>query len=379
MANKKRADGRYLSRVYLGDGKYKSVYARTQKELQEKVQAVKISLNKGIDLSAERDTFGEWAAQWLSLKYSEVSWGRYVSYKASIEHFDCFSDTPIAKLRPIDFQGRFFQLENEGFAAATIDNCKSSVKQVCDLAVANRVLEYNPVTLAKIPRGAAKTTRRALTSDEIQWFIDTPHRAQTAAMVMLFAGLRRGEMMALRWDCVDLENKTITVKYSVETAEQGAVLKEGGKTDNAERVIDIPQVLADFLKNTERKSDFVCPSAHNKMMNRDIWRRTWGSYLNVLNFKYGEFPKGYKKPTSRFAPEKIPFVIPHITAHWLRHTFITMMYHAGVDVLTAKEQAGHSEISTTLDIYTHLDKTFKRKEMNKLDAYIDKTQQSNRG
>lgn len=76
------------------------------------------------------------------------------------------------------------------------------------------------------------------------------------------------------------------------------------------------------------------------------------SYLNELNFKYGDFGKilNFKKPKSRFAPVSIPFVIPRFTAHWLRHTYITMLYFAGVDVLTAKEQAGHSDINTTIPV-----------------------------
>ena len=65
----------------------------------------------------------------------------------------------------------------------------------------------------------------------------------------------------------------------------------------------------------------------------------------------------------------MPIVIDKITAHMLRHTFITNMYLAGVDVLTAKEQAGHSDIQTTLNIYTHLDGIYKKKEISKLDQF----------
>lgn len=68
-------------------------------------------------------------------------------------------------------------------------------------------------------------------------------------------------------------------------------------------------------------------------------------------------------------------MIPRITAHCLRHTFASMLYMAGVDILTAKEQLGHANISTTLEIYTHLDKQFKRKSMNKLDNYLDDASQ----
>ena len=65
--------------------------------------------------------------------------------------------------------------------------------------------------------------------------------------------------------------------------------------------------------------------------------------------------------------------IPKFTPHWLRHTFATLLYLSGVDVLTAKEQLGHSDIKTTLSIYTHLDATYKRRSMNKLDTYLDGT------
>lgn len=63
-------------------------------------------------------------------------------------------------------------------------------------------------------------------------------------------------------------------------------------------------------------------------------------------------------------------MIPSITAHWLRHTFATLLYLAGVDVLTARDQLGHSDIKTTLEIYTHLDKIYKRHSMDKLSRYI---------
>lgn len=63
---------------------------------------------------------------------------------------------------------------------------------------------------------------------------------------------------------------------------------------------------------------------------------------------------------------------PHITPHWLRHTFITLMYLAGVDVMTAMQQAGHANIQTIMSIYTHLDKEYKQKSISKMDLYISK-------
>jgi integrase len=75
----------------------------------------------------------------------------------------------------------------------------------------NRVLDYNPAKGLRIPQDAPIQTRRALTRQERKWVLNTPHRAQTAAMLMMLAGLRRGEMTALLWGDIDLKRKTINV------------------------------------------------------------------------------------------------------------------------------------------------------------------------
>ena len=73
MKNKARSDGRLQSKVYIGDGKYKYVYAATQKELAEKVQEIKLLMGKGIDLEAQDDTFGYWSDRWISLKKMDIA------------------------------------------------------------------------------------------------------------------------------------------------------------------------------------------------------------------------------------------------------------------------------------------------------------------
>ncbi|MGW8114940.1 tyrosine-type recombinase/integrase [Caproicibacterium sp. NSD3] len=102
----------------------------------------------------------------------------------------------------------------------------------------------------------------------------------------------------------------------------------------------------------------------------------WKSYLVDLNVKYGFEGRvkklaANKKNKDRKKQGKLPLLIPNITPHWLRHTFATLLYLAGVDVPTARDQLGHADIKTTLAIYTHLDKIYKRKFMNRLDDYLD--------
>lgn len=388
--NQKRADGRLQSKVYLGDGKYKYVYAATQKELNNKVNEVKIRLGKGIDVSSERDTFGEWSKKWLKLKKVEVSPGRYSTYKYRVRNLEPLYNCPISKIRTADIQDIILGMAAEGYAQKTIKDTRSAASQIFKLAIDNRIIDYNPVTSVKIPKEAPHIDRRALTAEEQRWITDTPHRAQRAAMIMMYAGLRRGELISLLWTDIDLNNKTIRVNKSVQIINGQSVLKEGAKTKNSVRTVFIPKILADYLAAESRDNNLlVCPAANGKMMSESAWKRLWNSYLSELNYKYGNFDgilipdkdhpgkvTQYKKPNSRFAPTKIPFVIPRFTAHWLRHTFITLMYLAGVDLLTAKEQAGHADVQTTMEIYTHLDNIYKIKQINRLDNYLNEQKSS---
>lgn len=392
--NSKRSDGRLQSKVYLGvvDGKakYKYVYAATQKELNAKIDEVKLQLGKGLDVSAQRDTFGEWAQRWLKLKKTEVSEHRYYIYQCRINNLSALEFLEIPKIRSMDIQEIIIELA-ENYSKSTLKEIKSTAHQVLQLAVDNRVIDYNPASAVKIPniKSDPKEERRALTLEEQQWITNTPHRAQTAAMIMMYAGLRRGEVVPLLWTDIDLDNGTISVTKSMSRSGNNWKMKKGAKTEAGVRTVYIPKILIEYLRNVDRQSNFlVCPDTSGRMMSLSAWNRLWDSYISELNFRYGDFDSliGFKKPKSRFAPVKIPTVIPSITPHWLRHTFITSMYLAGVDVLTAKEQAGHADINTTMAIYTHLDAIHKTKQIDKLNEYYgcqmgvsDKNKQRNIG
>ena len=383
--NKKRSDGRLQSKVYLGDGQYKYVYADNNKELTRKIDEIKLLAGKGVDVTAERDTFEDWSQRWLKIKKPEISAKRYAAYQYTLKHFDSLKNVPICKIKTIDIQDIILDAADDGAAKQTLSQYKSVCRQVIQLAIDNRVLDYNAANAVKIPKSAPKETKRALTSEEQKWITaPTDHRGQRAAMIMMYAGLRRGELIPLLWSDIDLSKRTITINKSVEMKNSRPEVKEGAKTTAGTRVISIPKVLADYLKGQPRSSFLVCPDAHGNMYTEGGWKRMWESYMHELNFRFGDFSnvmvtdkktgelKKYVLPKSRFAPSKIPMVIPPITAHWLRHTYITMLYLAGIDILTAKEQAGHSDIKTTMQIYTHLDAEYKTNQINKLDDYLSK-------
>lgn len=372
---KRRPDGRYGARVNLGNKQYKYVCANSPKELEEKIAQIKLRLGKGLDIAAERDTFGEWGDLWLEQKKLSVSAGTYGAYVGHYKKFEGLYNIPITKIRLNDFQQIIFRLGSgeKPLSKKTLNGLKQTASQILQLAIDNRVIDYNCANAIVIPTSAKPAEkRRALTQEEQRWVRETPHRAQTAAMIMMYAGLRRGELLPLQWSDIDFESKTISVNKAVAYVNGKPQVKNCGKTDAAMRTVYIPDILIDYLKGIKRNSLLVCPSTKGTIITEVGWKRLWESYLKELNFRYGDFGSYVNlKVKSKYQPGGLPMVIPNITAHWLRHTFITNMYFAGISLLTAKEQAGHADIRTTSEIYTHLDDTYKKRDMQNLNDFLN--------
>lgn len=377
----RRPDGRYRSKIYLGNGKYKYVYAESVRELEAAVLEVRTQLHRGIDVAAERDTFGDWADYYLRQRQrdherGDLTEGRLSITRNRLKDLSELNNVPICKIRTREIQDIIDERAAEGVSVSVLKDIKAAAMHTFELAVVNRVIAYNPVTAVKVPADKHREPkRRALTEEEQGWIERSDHRCKCAAMIMMHAGLRRGELIPLLWKDIDLKNRVIDVNKAVEYINGRPAVKPYGKSEAAIRKVYIPKNLADYLAEEKKKaaSLLVCPDAEGKLLTVTGYRRLWQSFMHYLNFTFGDFSceVGYQKPKSRFAPETIPTVIPPITAHWLRHTFITNMYLAGIDVLTAKEQAGHADIKTTMEIYTHLDAIHKRKQVDKLDEYFE--------
>lgn len=382
---KKRQDDRYVAKVMV-DGKAKYVYGKTIKERDEKVRELKRKLDKGLDISAERDTFGYWREKWLRVKKSEASSAWYNACKIYSDKLESLDHIPIHQIKAIDLQDILLDMVSavststgKPYSQKTLKTIKDTAAGIMDMAFDNRVVDYNPFSRVKVPKAQKETEhRQSLTKEQQKWIEDTPHRAQTAAMIMMHAGLRRGELLALLWSDIDIDNKTISITKSVAMEGNKPVVKQGGKTKAATRVVYIPDKLADYLRTVPKTTPLVCPAKNGALMSSTSWKTMWDSYIYDLNIKYGDFSsclKWLKKHTAderpnKCHPEKLPILIPQFTAHWLRHTFVTNMYQAGVDVMTAQQQAGHSDIKVTMGIYTHLDAEYKKVNMSKLNDYL---------
>jgi len=370
-----RADGLYRIGIYLGKAngkpKYKYVYGATQKEAEQKASDVRARMKKGLTTN-RGESFGVWAQRWLRLKKADVGNSMYQTYSGYVKRLADLEHIPISKVQAYDIQQIISELAqknprtNKPTAKKTLTDIRNTAAQIFQLAIENRATEYNPANAVRIPKSAPKAVRRALTEEEKQWIITTPHHMQTAAMIMLFAGLRRGEVIALQWDDIDLENRHIAVNKSVDLSAGKPVVKQT-KTRTGMRVVDIPRQLVNYLAKQAQEHKLVCPSVSGKMYTVNAWKSSWESYMLQIDMLFG----GQPLRKSKFDPRFKGVTIAPLTPHMFRHTYCTMLYFAGVDVLTAQQQMGHADAKTTLNIYTHLDAKHKRRAMAKLDEYLE--------
>ncbi|MDL2254232.1 site-specific integrase [Ruminococcaceae bacterium OttesenSCG-928-I18] len=384
---KKRKDGLYASQVYLGkeDGKrkYKTVYGATQKEVKVKVAELKLKQGKGIDIAAADDSFGVWADRYVERKKAQnLSASYIIQIENERRHLRALDELPISKVTINNLQVLIDRLtrHHDGrgpLSKRTIIGIIHTANQVFRLAIASRAIEYNPAEYVIVPGGVDPMKREALNDEQQEWVRTVSHRAQRAAMIMMYAGLRRGELLALTWADVNLKEKTITVKKAVAFEKGKPINKDSTKTDAGMRVVSIPDILASHLK-AERVADdciYVVHTNDGRQLSKSGWRRLWESYMAEINLKIGYAQDD--RVHSRFHPSKLEMRIDPFTPHQLRHTFCSIMYMAGVDVMTARDQMGHSDIKTTLQIYTHLDKKHKKKSIQKMNGYLCKYDASN--
>ena len=307
----------------------------------------------------------------MSKKY-EVSKDRYSSLKARAGVWiEELGNLQINQIKLFQIQTILFSiaarnpLTGEPMSKKTVRGYMQVVKAIFDFAIENRVIEFNPATNLKLPQIATEPIqRRALTEEERRRVMEFEHRAQPSAMLMMLSGLRRGEAAALQWNDVDFRNNRISVTKSYNFKSKDFKAPKNQKA----RIVNVPQVLMDYLKSMPKISPFVLTNAKGGMMTEDSWKRLYQSYMTDLNIEYG-----FGGKVSKYANNiEIPMLIKPFTPHELRHTFCTIMFEAGVDAMTAKEQMGHADIQTTLSIYTHLSAQHKEIQINKLDAFFEK-------
>ena len=324
---KKRSDGRYCARyhgmAFYGDTSKDALAARDEYKRRE-AEGIRAGM-----------LVGDYALKWLKLhKYNTVSNRCYNDYARHVEKMlAVIGNRRIETITPDDCMAIWQQFA--GKSASTIHKAKMLYVAIFDGAIENGHCTRNPfrAVSAKPPKGYSGG-HRAINADEIRLIETTPHRLRPAAMVMLYAGLRRGEVMALTADDITLDPANHTGTICVDKAiryESNQPITSTPKTAAGTRAVPVLAPLVPVLADALQECSIVCPSASGDIMTESAFRRGWESYLHALSHAAGH-------------PVRI-------RPHDLRYTYCTMLRDASVDIKQAIIWLGHANEKMILRIY----------------------------
>ena len=165
---------------------------------------------------------------------------------------------------------------------------------------------------------------------------------KTAIYLLTLGGMRRGECLGLFWEHIDFEKKTITIKNNLLNIREKGVYLDTPKTKKSKRTISLPDICFDLLKKLKAKQELEKEMFSNDWMDTEfVFKDEYGNYYNPsrLSRQWVLFQKKHN--------------LKHIRLHDLRHTCATYLLSHNVPIATVSKKLGHSNIYTTLDVYTH--------------------------
>lgn len=352
----KQKSGLYRARVKIGvdaNGKdvYKYISGRTKKELEQRRQEVISRYITGTALNSDR-LFGEYAQEWFTLRIKpKLSASSIESYRVALNKYILprFGDHNLRAVRPLDLQ-----LFLDGFAgksATSITYIYATLRKIYRAAITDRLVTIDPTASIVKPDAKPAEEKRPLTPRERAIIANVCATNENAIYLALlyYLGVRSGEACGLQWGDVNWQTRTIHVCRDIDYKAGG---QEGSvKTPKSVRDVPIPQPLYEILsKRREMPGTYIVPGPSPSLpITKAMLRQSWMEMMVLCGFVVPA------KKGNKYAPWHLASQWEAtITPHYLRHNYITMLWERDFDVYTTARIVGHSNINTTLKIYTHL-------------------------
>lgn len=401
MARKKRTDNKgYVLRVgeyqdrsgrysfkYTQKGKRYTVYGLTLKELREKEKQIEKDLEDGIDNSRRNITLNQLFQEYLELK-TDLKESTRCNYLATWNNAIRDSDMGKMKVSEIDqirIRKFYTGLVKQGLAANTIKFYHSLISPVLELAVDSNIIRKNPAKDARKGIGGTKKEKSSITVSQQERLLDfVKNNIQYCIYhpLMIFAlstALRVGELTGLRWSDVDLKENIIHIRQQLIYRNLGDGCRfhvQDLKTEAGRR--DIPLTASARKSLMKQKELYLLLGTKQKNeiegISDFVFLNSSGNpyAANAINFMLKNIVDAYNKTEQTRACRELreAELLPHISAHILRHTACTRLAESGIDPKTLQYIMGHSSIAVTMDIYNHVDTARVKNEMEKAEDVI---------
>lgn len=324
---KKRADGRYQRSITI-NGKRHSFYGTSPSEVNKKILAFE-------EKKADGRYFKVVAEEWYDDIVPTLSPTTLRGYKPAKEDaVSEFGETLIKEIVPQDIQRYISRFARQRYAHKTVTTKLQIIHQIFDFAILNGDIQYNPCSAVKVPRNLPREERQAASPDDIQKIKQSDN---LLALMALYTGCRRGELLALTISDFDFENDVINITKSVYFQNNKPYLKRP-KTRSGTRTIPLLAPLKEKLLREKIKGNIF--NNGGEYLTDKQARNMWDDFCEQSGVS--------------------------CTLHQLRHAYATRLYELDVDVKSAQGLMGHADVHTTQEIYTHLTELKNRQTADKL-------------
>lgn len=369
----KRKDGTWTGRICLGykeNGKQniKAVYGKTESEVKKKLKSLKAEIVKYDTINLPKLTLSQLLNDWKNnIKRYDLKPSSFDRLEQTIDnnispYIGYFQITSITSR---DIQQYINELTDKGYSYSTIKKAYNAIHASLKYALDQDYIRKNPCVGIKLPKQIqrAKSNIEYFTDREVDLIVTSAlfkyktgrykYKHGYAIVILLNTGLRVGELLALKWDNIDMVNRQIYVNETRSQVkerdgdEYKYVTKDRStKTQSSCRYVPINDKAADafdYFKGLGYHSKYVMANSDNNVITYRNLFRVLSNILEANNIDHGSL-------------------------HTLRHTFATRLFRSGVDIKVISELLGHSDISITYDIYTHVIQEQKKKAVDILNS-----------
>lgn len=338
-----------------------TVHGKTVTETQKNMIDLRYRLYHDSFKEDSSVIFDEWFFCWLNeYKKHCIKIGTYENYKNYYKSLvsPVLGGKRISEIRCGNIQSLYNSLFDSGYSLSSIKIVSVLIGGSLEQAVRNGMLDRNPAKLAQLPKGAPKASRIALTKEQQTVFMLNAQNSYLYNFfaVMIRTGLRNGELRGLKFSDIDTEKNVLHVRRTLKYIDGRGYFEDTPKTFASNRDIPLTNDILKLLRaqksywgfNAERPGRYLFCTKNGSPLSRD------------------RVQKELDRITERINKSGTPF--DRITPHILRHTFATRAIEAGMQPNVLKTVLGHSSLSMTMDLYSHVMPETRAAEMEKISS-----------